>query len=119
VLELGAAKPLATFENTPDKSAAISINRFGKGQAIYLATAAQPGLIGPLLRSLYPQLGIERGPETPKGVVARVVEGRTMYVNTNNAPVTVTFPGSRSGLLSHKTYAGKIDLEPYGVELLQ
>jgi len=119
VLELGAAKPLAVFENTPDKSAAISINRFGKGQAIYLATAAQPSLIGPLLRSLYPQLGIERGPETPKGVVARVVDGRTMYVNTNNAPVTVTFSGSKSSVLTHQTYAGKIDLKPYGVELLQ
>lgn len=119
VLELGAAKPLAAFENTPAKSAAISINRFGKGQAIYLATAAQPSLIGPLLRSLYPQLGIERGPETPKGVVARMVEGRTMYVNTNNAPVTVAFAGAKSGVLTHKTYDGKIDLEPYGVELLQ
>lgn len=119
VLELGAAKPLATFENTPEKSAAVSINRFGKGQAIYLATAAQPGLIGPLLRSLYPKLGIERGPETPKGVVARVVDGRTMYVNTNNAPATVTFSGSKSGVLTHQTYAGKIDLKPYGVELLQ
>jgi beta-galactosidase len=119
VLELGAAKPLAVFENTPAKSAAISVNRFGKGQAIYLATAAQPSLIGPLLRSLYPQLGIERGPETPKGVVARVVEGRTMYVNTNNAPVTMTFSGSKSSVLTHQTYAGKIDLKPYGVELLQ
>jgi beta-galactosidase len=119
VLELGAAKPLAVFENTPAKSAAISINHFGKGQAIYLATAAQPSLIGPLLRSLYPQLGIERGPETPKGVVARVVDGRTMYVNTNNAPVTVTFSGSKSSVLTHQTYAGKIDLKPYGVELLQ
>jgi beta-galactosidase len=119
VLELGAAKPLATFENTPEKSVAVSVNRFGKGQAIYLATAAQPALIGPLLRSLYPKLGIERGPETPKGVVARVVDGRTMYVNTNNAPATVTFAGSKSGVLTHQTYAGKIDLKPYGVELLQ
>ncbi|HWU78752.1 MAG TPA: beta-galactosidase trimerization domain-containing protein, partial [Caulobacter sp.] len=119
VLELGAAKPLAVFENTPAKSPAISINRFGKGQAIYLATAAQPTLIGPLMRSLYAQLGIERGPQTPRGVVARVVDGRTLYVNTNNAPATVTFAGSRSNALTHKAYVGKIDLEPYGVALLQ
>ncbi len=29
------------FDNTLQKSPAITINRYGKGQAIYLATAAQ------------------------------------------------------------------------------
>ena len=41
VLEPSTAKTLAIFENTPAKSPAITINKFGKGRAIYLATAAQ------------------------------------------------------------------------------
>ena len=67
----------------------------------------------------YPSLGIKPGPITPEGVSARTVQGRTLYVNTKNAPVTVTFDGTKKGVLTHRTYAGKIDLAAYGVELLQ
>ena len=119
VLELGTATPLARFENTPQGSPAITINKFGKGQAIYLATAAQPAFIEPLIRSLYSRLGIARGPETPDGVVARVVDGRTLYVNTNNAPAIVTFAGTKKGILTKKDYSREINLPPYGAELLQ
>jgi beta-galactosidase len=119
VLEPSTASILASFSNTPQKSPAITVNKFGKGRAIYLATAAQPEFIGPLIRSLYPALGIKPGPVTPDGVAARTVEGRTLYVNTKNSPVTVSFLGTKSGVLTHKTYAGKIDLPAYGVELLQ
>jgi beta-galactosidase len=119
VLELGTAKPLATFDNTPQKSAAITVNHFGKGQAIYVATAPQAELLGPLVRSLYPALGITRGPATPSGVLAREVDGRTLYVNTTQAPITVSFDGVKTGVLSHKRYAGAIALAPYGVELVK
>jgi len=119
VLEPSTAKTLAVFENTPAKSPAITVNKFGKGRAIYLATAAQAPFIEPLIRSLYDDLGIERGPSTPDGVVARVVDGRTLYVNTMNAPATVQFAGTKTDVLSGKTYEQKIDLKPYGAELLQ
>ncbi len=119
VLEPSTAATLAVFSNTPQKSPAFTVNRFGKGRAIYLATAAQPEFIAPLIRSLYPTLGIKPGPVTPDGVSARTVDGRTLYVNTKNSPVTVTFNGTKTGVLTHKDYAGKIDLPAYGVELLQ
>jgi beta-galactosidase len=119
VLELGTAKPLATFESTPQKSAAITVNQFGKGQAIYVATAPQAELLGPLVRSLYPALGIKRGPSTPPGVIAREVDGRTLYVNTTQGPITVSFDGVKTGVLSHKRYAGTVALAPYGVELVK
>jgi beta-galactosidase len=119
ILEPSTAQPLAMFTNTPKPSPAITINRYGKGQAIYLATAVQPAFIDPLIRSLYAKLGIERGPVTPSGVVARVVERRTLYVNTNNAPATVALAGTRRDVLTGATYSGRIDLAPYGVALLQ
>ncbi|WP_227698750.1 beta-galactosidase [Sphingomonas hengshuiensis] len=119
VLEPDTAKPLAMFANTPQPSPAITINTFGKGQAIYLATAAQAAFLDPLVRSLYATLGIARGPATPEGVVARDVDGRTLYVNTNNAPAAVAFAGARKDALTGKTHSAKIDLEPYGVALLQ
>ena len=82
VLEPRTAKTLASFTNTPEHSPAVTINTFGKGRAIYVATPAQASVLGPVVRGLYGRLGIARGPATPEGVYARVVEGRTLYVNT-------------------------------------
>lgn len=119
ILEPDTASVLARFTNTPDKSPAITVNRYGRGRAIYLASAAQPSLIGPLIRSLYGELGIVRGPQTPAGVIAREVDGRVLYVNTNNAPVAVPVSGNRKGVLTGRAYSGTIDLPPYGAELVQ
>jgi beta-galactosidase len=119
VLEPSTAKPLAMFTNTPKPSPAITINHYGKGRAIYLATAAQGAFIDPLIRSLYGELGIERGPVTPPGVVARVVERRTLYVNTNNAPAMVVVAGDKRDVLTGAAYSRKIDLAPFGVALVQ
>ncbi|NKJ42241.1 beta-galactosidase [Novosphingobium sp. SG720] len=119
VLEPSTAQTLATFENTPKRSPAITVNRFGKGRAIYLATAPQAALLGPLVRSLYAQLGIARGPETPDGVVAREVDGRTLYVNTTPAPITVPIAGSKTGAISRQRYTGHLDLPGYGAEIVE
>jgi beta-galactosidase len=64
-------------------------------------------------------LGIKPGPVTPEGVSARTVQGRTLYVNSKNSPVTVMFDGTKTGILTHKRYTGKVDLPAFGVELLQ
>lgn len=123
VLEPSTAKVLARFENTPDKSPAITVNTFGKGQAIYLATAAQPGLSDPLIRSLYARLKIRTGPATPEGVVARTVEGRTLYVNTTPGALSVAMSGAKSGtardVLTGRKLPGALDLAGYGVALVE
>jgi beta-galactosidase len=119
VLEARTAKTLASFTNTPERSPAITVNQFGKGRAIYLAVPAQPSMLGPLLRSLYASLGIERGPVTPPGVSARVVDGRTLYVNTNAAAVDIQVQGERVGVIGGRRCRGVLHLEPYEVELLQ
>jgi beta-galactosidase len=119
VLELGTAKPLAKFLNTPEKSVAIAINHYGKGQAIYLATTGQASMIGPLVHTLYSQLGITRGPQTPAGVYARVVDGRTLYVNSTTKQVTVKINGMKTDVLSGNRHTGTLRLQGYGVGLLQ
>ena len=119
VLEPSTAKALATFENTPRKSPAITLNHFGKGEAIYLATASQAAFIEPLVRSLYAELDIQRGPDTPEGVVARVVDGRALYVNTRDTPVTISFGGTRRDVLTGNSHDGRLELQGFGVALLQ
>ena len=75
VLEPATATVLARFVNAPDHSPAITINKFGKGNALYLATESNPSTIGPVLARLLELAGIRPGPSTPEGVYARVSRG--------------------------------------------
>jgi beta-galactosidase len=119
VLEASSADVLARFSNTDGNVPAITVNRFGKGRAIYVATAAQPKLMGPLYRQLYESLGIAPGPKTPDGVYARVVDGRTLYVNTTGESKDVVIDGVMNGVLTGKRWSGVLRLDPMGVDLLE
>ncbi len=119
VLEPSTAEVLARFSNVDGQTPAITVNNFGKGRAIYVAAAAHPQLMRPLYRQLYASLGLEPGPKTPEGVAARVVNGRTLYVNTTGDAKDVAIDGTMSGVLSGKRWSGTLRLEPRGVELLE
>ena len=119
VLEPRTAKPLATFTNTPEKSPAITVNNYGKGRAIYVAVPSQASVMAPLVRSLYGETGIQKGPETPAGVYARVVDGRTLYVNTTAEEKTVPISGTKRGIISGKSYSGTIRLRSYAADLFE
>jgi beta-galactosidase GanA len=119
VLEPSTADVLARFANVDGKVPAITVNRFGKGRAIYVATAAQPQIMRPLYRQLYASLGITPGPQTPDGVYARVVDGRTLYVNTTGAAKDVAVDGEWNGVLTGKRWSGVLRLAPLGVDLLE
>jgi beta-galactosidase len=119
VLEPSSAQVLARLANVDGTPPAITMNRYGQGRAIYVATVPQRPVMQALYRSLYGQLGIARGPETPEGVYAREVEGRTLYVNTTTKPQEIKFDGTRTGVLGGKAWNGTLQLEPLGAELLQ
>lgn len=119
VLEPSTAEVLARFTNVEGKPPSITLNRFGKGRAIYVGTPAQPQIMGPLYRQLYASLGIEPGPETPDDVYARAVDGRVLYVNASNEPRDVAIDGAMTGVLSGKRWTGTLRLPPLGVDLLE
>lgn len=119
VLEPSTAKVMARFSNVDGAPPVITVNSFGKGQAIYVATPAQPSIMQPLYRSLYAQLHITPGPKTPEGVYARVVEGRTLYVNTTGKAQDIAISGEKTGVISGQAWKGTLRLEPLGVDLLQ
>ena len=119
VLEPSTATVLARFTNIPDHSPAITINRFGKGSALYLATESNPSTIGPVLERVLHLAGIQAGPSTPEGVYARSVDGRTLYVNTTEEKKTVAVEGSKRGILTNRVYEGAIVLDPLASDLVQ
>jgi beta-galactosidase len=52
-------------------------------------------------------------------VYARVVEGRTLFVNTTGEDKEIEISGKALGVLSHQAYEGVVKLGPYGVDLVQ
>lgn len=119
VLEPSTATVLSRFTNTADRTPAVTVNKFGKGTAIYLATESKASAIGPVLDYAYKLAGVSPGPQTPDGVYARVVEGRTLYVNTTGEERRVVLAGRKRGLVRHRMYDGTLVLGPMEAELIE
>jgi beta-galactosidase len=119
VLEPSTATVLSRFNNVSDHPPAVTINKFGKGYAIYLATESKASAIGPVLRFLYKTAKIQPGPKTPDGVYARIVDGRTLYVNTTGEEKKIPITGSKRGIISNHVYVGSILLGPQESDLIE
>lgn len=119
VLEPSTATVVGRFTNTGDRTPAITINKFEKGNAIYLATESSPSAIEPLLKYLYNVAGIQAGPRTPDGVYARTVDGRTLFVNTTPEEKKVPIVGTRKGLISNRIFEETLVLGPMDADLLE
>jgi len=118
VLEPSTATVAARFTNTEGHTPAVTINRFGKGNAIYLATESNPSAIGPLMSYLYTVAGLQPGPKTPDGVFARVVDGRTLYVNTTGVEKKISIAGTQKGIISNRIHEGVVVLGPQEMDLV-
>jgi len=119
VLEPSAATVVARFTNTADHTPAVTINKFGSGNAVYLATESNPSAIGPLMNYLYAIAGIQPGPKTPEGVYARVVDGRTLFVNTTGGEKRVPITGVKKGIISNRVFEETVVLGPMDADLIQ
>ena len=118
VLEPSTATVLSRFTNTEDHAPAVTINKFGKGNAIYLATESKASAIGPVLAYCYNLVGVHMGPRTPEGVYARTVDGRTLYVNTTREQKRIPIAGERKGIISKRVYQGTVILGPQEADLI-
>lgn len=118
VLEPSTASVLARFTNTADHAPALTINKFGKGKALYLATESDAAAIAPILNYLYDLTGVHRGPMTPDGVYARVVEDKILYVNTTEEEKRIPIEGSKTGIITHRVYNGYVVLGPKEADLV-
>lgn len=119
VLEPSTATVLSRFTNLPSHPPAVTINKFGKGYAIYLATQSNAPAVGPVLRYLFNTTGVKPGPKTPPRVYARVVDGRTLYVNTTQEEKEIPIPGRKRGIISNHVYDGSIVLGPRQADLVE
>jgi beta-galactosidase len=119
VLEPSTAAVAARFTNTTDHSPAVTINKFGKGNAIYLATESNRSSIEPLMKYLCKIAGIQPGLGTPEGVFARLVDGRTLFVNTTEEEKRVPISSVKRGVISNHVFEKAVILGPMEVDLIE
>lgn len=106
---------------------ALTVNRFGKGDAWYLAAAgADDRLLDAFHGALAQAKKLKRALpdcELPPGVTAQVRQskaGRFVFViNFNNAPVTLAFKKPRRDLATGRAVSGRKTLPAYGALVLE
>ena len=62
---------------------------------------------------------IEPGLQALEGVYARVVEGRTLYVNTTCRQTRIPIVGQKKGIITDRLYDGAVILESQEAGLIQ
>ncbi len=119
ILELNTATSIGDFTGVQESNCAISVNRYGKGTAMYIAIPADGKIIAALLTVLCDRLNIEKGPETPEGVVARRIgDDKIIYVNTLNKVSSINFAGTAKSLLTGKVYSNCIVLDSFEADMV-
>jgi len=117
---LSEAQALAFYTETPYAGLpAIALNRFGKGQAIYVGTCGDEALYQALFGWLLPELGIAGSLSTPPGVEAAVRwqgDRRLLFLlNHTGVSQTVTLTEDFLNLSNGQGCGGSVVLAPYDV----
>jgi len=124
ILEPGRAEVLATYTGGAYAGkAAITSYPFGKGKAIYVGPDLEPADLGRVLLTLTAASGV-RGPfQTPMGVevTRRKTADRnvTFVLNHTSKPQSIEVGGTGKNLVTGSTYSGTVQLEAYGVAVLE
>lgn len=125
VVRAEGAEVLATFgQDYFCGSPALLRNRFGKGEAWYLATDSTPGFYDDLIGYLTEQKAIRPALEAPSGVEIterRGDQGRYIFVLNHNREAVQVSLGTLQGrdLLTDRDVFGRLDLAAYGVAVLR
>jgi len=102
--------------------AAVTINSFGKGKAVYVGADLDGASLARVLRTLRTSAGVQPAIEVPAGVemTARRAGNSEWIFLLNNTSVAqaVTIPKPFTDLLTKESHSGTVELSGYGVRVL-
>jgi beta-galactosidase len=124
ILQPAAAEVLGTYTSGALAGrAAITMNSFGKGKAVYIGADLDPASLTRVLRSFAASAGIKQVLDVPAGVeVTARSSGSKQWIfllNHTNTVQTVTIRGQYTDLLTAESQTASVSLGAYGVRVLQ
>ena len=120
VVETKGATVLANIISLDKDYPAITVNKYEKGQAIYVSLPANSGAIGNLLDVLIDELGIKKGPSVPSGVMARQIDKtHYLYMNVSGEPKEIQMKGKSHSLLFDRDFNGSFTIAPFEPEFIE
>jgi beta-galactosidase len=123
ILKPSGAEVLATYSSGQHSGkAAITVNTFGKGKAVYIGADLHPPDLSRVLGTFAAPAGVKRPIEVPVGVeltVRKTGSKRWMFVlNHNGEAQTINLPGTFKDALSGESHNGVTETPAYGVLVL-
>jgi len=120
IVEPKGAEVIGSLTSLDKDYPIMTLNKYGKGRAIYVGLPAKGEVLNPLLDELIEELGIKKGPEVPSGVLARQIDkNHFLYLNVSGEPKEISVKGSSRSILFDKDYSGKFKLSPYEPEFIE
>jgi beta-galactosidase len=120
VIESKGAEILGNITSLDKDYPIITFNKYGKGRAIYIGLTAKGEAMNPIIDDLIKELGIKKGPDVPKDVLARQIDDKHfLYFNTSGEPKEIQLNGKLRSILFDKDYNGKFTIPPYEPEFIE
>src|ERR1043165_9223402 len=102
--------------------AAVTINTFGKGKAVYVGADLDAASLARVLRTVAASAGVQPAVEVPAGVEMTVRKsGDKQWIfllNNTSVAQTVTIGKPFTDLLTKQALSGAVELSGYGVRVL-
>ena len=125
VIHAEGAEVLATYADQYFAgSPALTVNRYGKGKAYYIAARSEAALLSDLYGKLISDMPLERvvDVDLPAGVTAQVrTDGQAKYIflmNFNGKQESLDLDATYTDLLTGRTVGRTVTLGQYGVMVL-
>lgn len=114
---------LATYTGAYAGEAAITMNAFGKGKAVYVGADLDPMSLGRVLVTLLAANGVKSGFGVPRGVEVTQRKSAkqewTFVLNHTAAAQEVKLPSKFKNALGGATHEDVLRLDPYDAQVLQ
>jgi beta-galactosidase len=120
IIELKGAQVLGSITSLDKPYPIMTSHKYGKGRAIYIGLPADGDVLDPLVDRLINELGIQKGPDVPAGVMARQIDkNHLLYLNTSGDTKEIKVNKDSRSILFDRDYHGKFTIPPYEPEFIE
>src|SRR4030042_3684927 len=114
IIELKGAETIGSLTSLDKDYPIMTVNKYGKGRAIYVGVPSNGNVLNPLLDDLISELSIKKGPNVPIGVMARQIDkNHFLYLNVSGETKEIKMNEKSHSILFDKDYTGNFTIAPY------